>query len=75
MPTRTETENLAAYFRRRGVKSMAYHSQLPKAHLKEVHELFHSDRLQVVIATIAFGMGIHKPNISHVIHYGWPQVF
>jgi hypothetical protein len=46
MPTRTETENLAAYFRRRGVKSMAYHSQLPKAHLKEVHELFHSDRLQ-----------------------------
>ncbi|KAG0613451.1 hypothetical protein M758_6G103600 [Ceratodon purpureus] len=73
MPTRTETVNLTNYFRRRGVKCMAYHSQLPKEHLKQVHELFQSDRLQVVIATIAFGMGINKPNITHVIHYGWPQ--
>lgn len=36
---------------------------------------YESENVQVVIATIAFGMGIDKPNVRHVIHYGWPQVY
>jgi Werner syndrome ATP-dependent helicase len=42
--------------------------------LRQVHEGFHAGTLQVVVATIAFGMGIDKPNVRRVIHYGWPQV-
>ena len=47
--------------------------QLAKSHLRRVHKDFHENALNVVVATIAFGMGIDKPNVRRVIHYGWPQ--
>ncbi|KAL0364808.1 UNVERIFIED_CONTAM: ATP-dependent DNA helicase Q-like SIM [Sesamum angustifolium] len=46
---------------------------LPKSHLRQVHKEFHEDELQVVVATVAFGMGIDKSNVRRIIHYGWPQ--
>ncbi|KAG9444777.1 hypothetical protein H6P81_016117 [Aristolochia fimbriata] len=73
MPTRKETVTLANYLSRAGVKAAAYHAKLPKAHLRQVHKEFHQNVLQVVVATIAFGMGIDKSNVRRIIHYGWPQ--
>ncbi|KAH9328672.1 hypothetical protein KI387_000780, partial [Taxus chinensis] len=72
-PTRKETVKLAKFLCKFGVKAAAYHAKLPKKHLREVHDLFHNDSLQVVVATIAFGMGIDKANVRRIIHYGWPQ--
>lgn len=72
-PTRKETEMIAKFLSKSGVKAAAYHAKLPKNHLRQVHEQFHHDKLQVVVATIAFGMGIDKANVRRIIHYGWPQ--
>lgn len=72
-PTRKETVMIAKFLSKSGVKAAAYHAKLPKNHLRQVHEQFHQDKLQVVVATIAFGMGIDKANVRRIIHYGWPQ--
>ncbi|XP_022154483.1 uncharacterized protein LOC111021754 isoform X2 [Momordica charantia] len=50
-----------------------YHGQMDKKSRAESHRLFIRDELQVMVATIAFGMGIDKPNIRQVIHYGCPK--
>ncbi|KAK9076927.1 hypothetical protein SSX86_005262 [Deinandra increscens subsp. villosa] len=73
VPTRKETLSIAKYLSRCGVKAAAYHAKLPKSHLRKVHKEFHENALQVVVATIAFGMGIDKLNVRRIIHYGWPQ--
>ncbi|XP_068659463.1 LOW QUALITY PROTEIN: ATP-dependent DNA helicase Q-like SIM [Aristolochia californica] len=73
VPTRKETLTLAKYLCSIGVKAAAYHAKLPKTHLRQVHKKFHQNVLQVVVATIAFGMGIDKSNVRRIIHYGWPQ--
>ncbi|XP_042516618.1 ATP-dependent DNA helicase Q-like SIM [Macadamia integrifolia] len=73
VPTRKETLQLAKFLCSFGVKAAAYNAKLPRAHLRRVHEEFHQNVLQVVVATIAFGMGIDKSNVRRIIHYGWPQ--
>ncbi|XP_020240756.1 ATP-dependent DNA helicase Q-like SIM isoform X2 [Asparagus officinalis] len=73
VPTRKETTKIAEYLSRAGVRAAAYHAKLPKAHLRRVHQEFHQNSLEVVVATIAFGMGIDKSNVRRIIHYGWPQ--
>ncbi|WOL03319.1 ATP-dependent DNA helicase Q-like SIM [Canna indica] len=73
VPTRKETLKIAEYLCRSGVKAAAYHAKLTKSHLRHVHDGFHQGSVQVVVATIAFGMGIDKPNVRRIIHYGWPQ--
>eukprot|EP00249_Psilotum_nudum_P023290 c28820_g2_i5 orf=214-2778(+) len=73
LPTRMETERLAEFLTKSGVKAAAYHAKMPKRQLRLVHEKFHNGSLQVVVATIAFGMGIDKANVRRIIHYGWPQ--
>ncbi|OVA14853.1 Helicase [Macleaya cordata] len=73
VPTRKETLSLAKFFCRFGIKAAAYNAKLPKAHLRQVHKEFHENALEVVVATIAFGMGIDKSNVRRIIHYGWPQ--
>lgn len=73
VPTRKETVKLASFFCKSGIKAAAYHAKLPKPHLRRVHEDFHHNSVEVVVATIAFGMGIDKSNVRRVIHYGWPQ--
>ncbi|CAN6468829.1 unnamed protein product [Victoria cruziana] len=73
VPTRKETIKLAAYLSHSGVKAAAYHAKLPKKHLRNVHEEFHQGNLEVVVATVAFGMGIDKSNVRRIVHYGWPQ--
>ncbi|KAL9248118.1 hypothetical protein vseg_021477 [Gypsophila vaccaria] len=73
VPTRKQTISVVKYLSAKGVKASAYHAALPKSHLRQVHKDFHEDALDVVVATIAFGMGIDKLNVRRIIHYGWPQ--
>ncbi|XP_073106330.1 ATP-dependent DNA helicase Q-like SIM isoform X3 [Elaeis guineensis] len=73
VPTRKETVILAEYLCRSGVRAAAYHAKMSKTHLRHVHEEFHQNLLEVVVATIAFGMGIDKSSVRRIIHYGWPQ--
>ncbi|PIA61493.1 hypothetical protein AQUCO_00300774v1 [Aquilegia coerulea] len=73
VPTRKETITIAKFLCTFGVKAAAYNAKLPKMHLRQVHKEFHQNDLQVIVATIAFGMGIDKSNVRRIIHYGWPQ--
>ncbi|CAL5378788.1 unnamed protein product [Camellia sinensis] len=73
VPTRKETLSISKFLCKCGVKAAAYNAKLPRSHLRQVHNEFHENVLQVVVATIAFGMGIDKLNVRRIIHYGWPQ--
>ncbi|XP_021898982.1 ATP-dependent DNA helicase Q-like SIM [Carica papaya] len=73
VPTRKETISIAKFLSKCGVKAAAYNASLSKSHLRRVHKEFHEDMLEVVVATIAFGMGIDKLNVRRIVHYGWPQ--
>ena len=70
--TRKECEELAASLRRSGVDAAPYHAGLGAAERSEVQERFMTDDLSVVVATIAFGMGVDKPNVRFVIHSSIP---
>ncbi|XP_050380916.1 ATP-dependent DNA helicase Q-like SIM [Argentina anserina] len=73
VPTRKQTVKVATYLCSCGVKAAAYNAGLPKSRLRQVHKMFQESTLEVVVATIAFGMGIDKLNVRRIIHYGWPQ--
>jgi ATP-dependent DNA helicase RecQ len=66
--THHRVEALAATMASRHVRAAAYHAGLPKAVRADVEQRFHDDELDVVVATIAFGMGIDKPDIRWVFH-------
>ena len=70
--TRKECEELAAHLRRSGIDSAAYHAGMGAAERSDVQERFMTDELSVVVATIAFGMGVDKPNVRFVIHSSVP---
>ncbi|MFG6503311.1 RecQ family ATP-dependent DNA helicase [Microbacterium sp. P05] len=71
--TRRDAEWYAAELAARGVRSAAYHGGLPAAERRRVHELFHVDDVDVVVATSAFGMGIDKPHVRFVVHADVPD--
>ncbi|CAH1417998.1 unnamed protein product [Lactuca virosa] len=56
-----------------GINAGMYHGQMGHKAREESHRSFIRDELRVMVATIAFGMGIDKPDIRHVIHYGCPK--
>ncbi|XP_035775567.1 Werner syndrome ATP-dependent helicase homolog [Anopheles albimanus] len=68
--TRKQTEEIVELLRSKGIECEAYHAGLSVAKRRQVHESFVRDRLQIIVATIAFGMGIDKPDVRLVIHYG-----
>ncbi|ENN72905.1 Werner syndrome ATP-dependent helicase [Dendroctonus ponderosae] len=68
--TRKDTANLSEVLQNHQVSCLPYHAGLSLAVRKETHEQFVKDKIPVIIATIAFGMGIDKPDIRNVIHYG-----
>jgi ATP-dependent DNA helicase RecQ len=70
--TRKECEELAASLKRAGVDAAHYHAGMDAAERSSVQERFMTDELDVVVATIAFGMGIDKPNVRFVIHASVP---
>ena len=70
--TRKECEELAASLRRSGVDAAAYHAGLGSEERSSIQERFMTDELAVVVATVAFGMGVDKPNVRFVIHSSIP---
>ena len=71
--SRKQTEALAVYLHTNGIKARAFHAGLP-VHVKEnTFKAFVRDEIQVVVATIAFGMGIDKSNIRFVVHMNMPK--
>jgi ATP-dependent DNA helicase RecQ len=71
--SRKATENLAERLRAQGLKAQPYHAGLTAKERSHHQELFLRDEVQVICATIAFGMGIDKPNVRFVIHYDLPK--
>jgi ATP-dependent DNA helicase RecQ len=71
--SRKDTEHLAADLRQEGFAALAYHAGLESEARRTNQEKFIRDEAQVVVATIAFGMGIDKPDVRLVVHYHLPK--
>jgi ATP-dependent DNA helicase RecQ len=71
--SRKSTESLAAFLRAGGCRAGAYHAGMQAEARNAVQDAFRKDDFEVVVATIAFGMGIDKSNIRYVIHADLPR--
>ncbi|GLI27832.1 ATP-dependent DNA helicase RecQ [Agromyces rhizosphaerae] len=71
--SRASTEKLAAYLQQNGVSALAYHAGLPPEQRAETQRRFQQEDGVVVVATIAFGMGIDKPDVRFVAHVDLPK--
>ena len=71
--SRKSVESLAAKLNADGVSAVAYHAGMGAGDRTRNQEAFLRDEVRVVCATIAFGMGINKPNVRFVIHYDLPK--
>ncbi len=71
--TRRSVESTARAISAAGISALPYHAGLPDTTRKTNQELFKADQVNVVVATIAFGMGIDKPNVRYVIHADLPK--
>ena len=70
---RNTTESVAARLKGDGFRAAAYHAGLEAEERRERQEAFVRDDLDIIVATIAFGMGIDKPDVRFVIHYDLPK--
>ncbi|WP_238085498.1 MULTISPECIES: ATP-dependent DNA helicase RecQ [Pseudescherichia] len=71
--SRAKVEDTAARLQARGFSAGAYHAGLDNSIRADVQEKFQRDDLQIVVATVAFGMGINKPNVRFVVHFDIPR--
>ncbi len=71
--SRKRVEEVAGRLAAAGFSAAAYHAGLPDDERRRVQEAFLRDDLQIVVATVAFGMGIDKPNVRFVVHYDLPK--
>lgn len=71
--SRKETEKIAQFLNQENIPAVAYHAGLEKNDRKQVQENFMENKFKVIVATIAFGMGVDKADIRFVIHAGLPS--
>lgn len=71
--SRKSTEAVAHFLQTKGIEAKAYHAGLPTQEKNSTYADFVADRVQIVVATIAFGMGIDKSNIRFVVHMTMPK--
>lgn len=71
--SRNDTENLVEKLKERGIKAAAYHAGLDQKKRNENQDKFIRDEITVIVATIAFGMGIDKPDVRLVVHHSLPK--
>ncbi len=71
--TRKETEGVSEYLNSNGFNTLAYHAGLASARRDEVFRRFKDESIKIIVATIAFGMGIDKSNIRFVLHTSMPK--
>lgn len=71
--TRKEVDRLHHTLSQAGFQTLPYHAGLSDAERNAAQEAFAYDRINTIIATTAFGMGIDKPNVRYVIHYHMPK--
>jgi len=71
--SRNSTEEIAAMLVRNKIAAAPYHAGLEIRDRSSAQEEFQRDKLQVIVATVAFGMGVNKPNVRFVVHYDLPK--
>ena len=71
--SRKKVEDLAATLQINGISALPYHAGMEAAIRSENQDKFLMEKVQVIVATIAFGMGIDKPDVRFVIHYNIPK--
>ena len=71
--SRRQVDELTLFLKECGINAESYHAGLPDAQRTEHQRNFITDRVDVMVATVAFGMGINKPDVRFVIHYDMPK--
>ncbi len=71
--SRKRVEQIAGQLQQAGFSAAAYHAGLSDTERNRVQNAFRRDDLRIVVATVAFGMGIDKPNVRFVVHYDMPK--
>ncbi len=71
--SRKETEELAAFLKSSGIRAACYHAGLPPEQRRRIQDAFSRERLDVIVATVAFGMGIDRSDVRCVIHASMPK--
>ncbi len=70
---RADVDSLASELTKFGIKAMPYHAGLSPKHRTETQDAFTTEQCDVVVATVAFGMGIDRSNVRYVVHAGLPK--
>lgn len=71
--SRRQVDDVSEYLQRRGYAARPYHAGLDDETRRRNQEAYIRDDVQIMVATIAFGMGINKPNVRFVVHYDLPK--
>ena len=71
--TRNDTERICSRLSKKGIKCAYFHAGLSGKKRNEIQENFKNSKIRVLIATVAFGMGVDIPDIYMIIHYGLPK--